>query len=104
MYQWGNDDMPNGIPRARYGVNSSPSLPTDAGGEGDLQNVQEYQRGGKLLKLKEDWYSFQVALKLLIPRDNIITRFHFDKKFWAIQGNCASLEMTYGYKQQVVTC
>lgn len=48
-----NDDMPNGIPRDPFGIDSFPS----AGKKGDLQNVRKYERGRELPKSKGDIFS-----------------------------------------------
>ena len=44
--------------------------------------------------------------ELLIPRDNMTTRFHFDKKFetrWSNKANWESVAATYGLNQQLIT-
>lgn len=70
------------------GIESSSSAHANAAKN---QNLWEYQWGGKLDNLE-----------LLIPRDNIITRFHLDKKLetsWSNKANCKNVALTHGLNQ-----
>lgn len=78
---------------------SSRSAQTDAGKDGDHQNVLEYQRGGELpISKKISVLSRQYA-ELLTPRDNMSSKFHFDTKSarrWSNRPNWESVVMVYG--------
>lgn len=48
MIEWGDENMPNGIPKGAFGINSSPNAHTYQDREGDLQKVWELSKSKKV--------------------------------------------------------